>query len=644
MKSKYYLPLALIISAMLSLSAAGYYMYSEQDNLTEGTYKPAFTSTSSENQAEGETPAVKNETVYVLLNHRGDVTDQRIVNRIYDKADPDAGFIADYGTYLFFENMTAADTPQVKENRLLWPAGALGADDLYYEGKVDKTLPLEIEILYYLDGEEVTPEYLAGKSGRLELVFYFTNRLSYNEPLEYTDYTGNQVRKVDQNYVPLLVQGTIEVDLRMFSEIDPGPGLTIVMGQTASINFMAFPYPEETVRLSMVGEKIALDRISFMVAPQLPPLPDLDIEDALVQMLEGMQLFSEGFGELSKGAGQILQGLNRINEESDRLISSADGYEEIIARYLADRQEYLLMLEALNSDELAEGLEQLQNLLGQVEAAPDPATATEELSKAASEAEELNRRLKELDSALAELNSSSQEIKSHANTLLEENQPGTPLYELGAALLARETQIAGAIAASALAGQSIDNLSSSLTALQSDWAENYLPGLQALAELGALSESLAMIERLNTFSSELTNMKDYMNEIDSIIAEAGDMLENLENLPYALEQLAAGQARLTDGLEELSSGGFAAMEQGLIEGINEARAGKAKLELMRKLADDYRSYADNENNRLSEVRFIIQTPRLIAETDLGKTGETLSVEEESYWADQLWNKVTGLFK
>lgn len=644
MKSKYYLPLALILAAMLSLSAAGYYMYSEHDDSAKGNYKPAFASQSTDSITEGETAAVKNETVYVLLNHQGEVTDQRIVNRIYDKADPDAGFITDYGTYLFFENMTAADTPQVEENRLLWPAKALAGEDLYYEGKVDKTLPLEIEVLYYLDGAEVTPEYLAGKSGRLELVFNFTNRLDYNEPLKYTDYAGNLVRQDDLNFVPLLVQGTIEVDLRKFSEIDPGPGLTLVMGQTASINFMAFPYPEETVRLSMVGENIELNRITFMVAPQLPPLPDLDIEDALVQMLEGMQLFSEGFGELSRGAGQVLMGLNRISEESNRLIASADEYEEIIARYLVERQEYLSMIEALNSSELSEALEQLQYLLGEIEATPDPAAATKRLSEAVSEAEELNQSLKELDSALAELNSSSQAIKSHANTLLEENQPGTPLHELGEALLAREEQIAGTIAANAAAGQNMANLSSSLATLQNDWLDNYLPGLQALAELGALSKSLDMIESLNTFSSELTNLKDYMDEIDVIIAEAGSMLENLESLPAALEQLARGQTLLTEGLEELSSGGFAAMEKGLIEGINETRAGKAKLELMTKLADDYRSYADNDNNRLSEVRFIIQTPRLVAETDTVETGETLSVEEENYWTEQLWNKITGLFE
>lgn len=644
MKSKYYLPLALILTAMLSLSAAGYYMYSDHDDLAKGGYNPAFSSESTNTIAEGETPAVKNETVYVLLNHQGEVTDQRIVNRIYDKTDPDAGFIADYGTYLFYENMTAADTPQVEENRLLWPADALGSEDLYYEGKVDKTLPLEIEILYYLDGEEVSPEYLAGKSGKLELVFNFTNRLSYDEPLVYNDYAGNPAQKDDQNFVPLLVQGAIEVDLQKFSEIDPGPGLTLVMGQSASINFMAFPYPEETVRLSMKGEKIELNRITFMVAPQLPPLPDLDIEDALVQMLEGMQLFSKGLGELSKGAGQVLQGLNRISEESDHLISSADSYEEIIAGYLEKREEYLFMLETLNSNELTEALKQLQFLLGEIEAAPDPAAATNGLSEAVLEAEELNQSLKELNGALAELNSSSQAIKKEASTLLEENPPGSPLHELGVALLAREAQVAGATTANAEAVKNMANLSGSLTALQSDWLDNYLPGLQTLAELGARSESLDMIARLNSFSGELANLKDYMDDIDIIIADAGSILENSGSLPAALEQLALGQARLNEGLEELNSGGLAAMEEDLINGINEAKAGKAKLELMTELAEDYRSYADNENNRLSEVRFIIQTPRLVAKMVTAETGETLSVEEESFWTEQLWNKVTGLFK
>lgn len=84
------------------------------------------------------------------------------------------------------------------------------------------------------------------------------------------------------------------------------------------------------------------------------------------------------------------------------------------------------------------------------------------------------------------------------------------------------------------------------------------------------------------------------------------------------------------------------MKDELINGINEARAGQAKLDLMKKLADDYRSYADNERNRHSEVRFIVQTPNIKVAADSAPESPE-ERDENKPWTEIIWLKIINLF-
>ncbi|NMD42196.1 MAG: hypothetical protein GYA86_02660, partial [Firmicutes bacterium] len=196
------------------------------------------------NEEGRESLAYKNETVYVVLDPEGRVVDQRIVNRIYQCNNAEAEKIKDYGDYQTINNMTSEATPALRENVILWDSNLLQEGDIYYEGITNKSLPVDFQIDYYLDGEKIEAAVLEGKSGNLRIVIKMKNNLEVGGTVAYQDYDGKTTRKKDPNYVPLLVQGTYTADLNKFSEIKATDGAGIITGQNINVSFMAFPYPE----------------------------------------------------------------------------------------------------------------------------------------------------------------------------------------------------------------------------------------------------------------------------------------------------------------------------------------------------------------------------------------------------------------
>jgi len=640
-----------IISLLIALVAIGsgiFYIAFNNGADTDETYNFASMNTGKTDQfvPGEETPAQKNETVYVLLDHYGSVTRQNIVNRVYGQVDPSASTVVDYGRYLSVENMVAAAEPVMEETRLLWDSRLLNGEDLYYEGILDKNPPVSINIAYYLDGEPISAADLAGKSGRLDLVIKAKNNLRYEEPISYYDYEGKLRTVEDTNYVPFLVQGELEADLNRFSNINTGDGINIITGQSARINFMIFPYPEEEITISMDGEDIELAKITFVISPQIPPLPDVDIEDELIAMLKGISLLSEGMKELSSGADQLLQGLTRFQNESSSLYAGMGDMDTLIEGYRQLSGQYRALMDDADLAEIDRALSMIRILLVQADEIPGPAIITEDIKMVAENSDRLAKQIEEFNGSLAALGNTSLPIRQEAERLIAENEPGSNLHQLGLILLEREAQVDKALSEKNLIDRTTGELIAAVGTLNSRWAYSYAPGLQALQELDNLlaGDAATMLEELPALIDQLSGYESYFEQIESVLAGLDNMAENLALLPGALDELASGQAQLSAGLRELRERGILAMEKGLIEGINESRFGTAKIDLMKKLADDYKSYADNENNRHSEVQFIMQTdPIRISQPSGKQLEENPKLEDNKYWYAALWAKITNLF-
>jgi len=111
---------------------------------------------------------LKNETVYVNLNYDGKTENIVVVNHISGDSNKDV-FI-DYGKYDNLEVLVNNVEPIMEANQIKWPTEILKSQDIYYEGTIIKTLPLKLDIKYFLDNKEIKGEDLAGKSGKLKIL------------------------------------------------------------------------------------------------------------------------------------------------------------------------------------------------------------------------------------------------------------------------------------------------------------------------------------------------------------------------------------------------------------------------------------------------------------------------------------------
>ena len=108
--------------------------------------------------------AVKEEAVYVRLSNGGSAEEIYVVNGFTFGGEQK---ITDYGDYSYVTNLSNADTLRMENGAVICEAGE---GSLYYEGSLlNAELPWEFSIIYKLNGKEIPPEELGGKSGRLEM-------------------------------------------------------------------------------------------------------------------------------------------------------------------------------------------------------------------------------------------------------------------------------------------------------------------------------------------------------------------------------------------------------------------------------------------------------------------------------------------
>ncbi len=118
-----------------------------------------------ENTSPALTGPAKEEVVYGKLNADGTVQRLYTVNHFAGSA---GRTVTDYGDYTAVRNMTTTDPIAYADGAVTLTPASDG--DLYYEGTMDPAatpLPWLIEIHYILDGKEIAPADLAGRSGAL---------------------------------------------------------------------------------------------------------------------------------------------------------------------------------------------------------------------------------------------------------------------------------------------------------------------------------------------------------------------------------------------------------------------------------------------------------------------------------------------
>ncbi len=270
----------------------------------------------------------KDETVYVFAKANGDV-DNILVNETLKNRDKSAT-IEDTTDLKDIVNVKGDETFTQNGNKITWDAAG---NEISYQGTTDRQLPVSVKATYYLDGNEISPEDLAGKSGKVKI------RL---------DYTSNETVTKDVNgkdediSVPFVaVSGMVLGD--NFTNIQVTNGKYLAQGESNIVVGYAVPGLDSGVKdaakdldteipdyveVSADVTDFSLDMTVTMLVngSEMDYSGDLDLTDLddLTEALSsaGDQL-ADGSGELSDGAGQVSEGAGTLASKMGDLTTGA---------------------------------------------------------------------------------------------------------------------------------------------------------------------------------------------------------------------------------------------------------------------------------------------------------------------------------
>lgn len=190
----------------------------------------------------------KSETVYVTMDATGAPTSKLVTDWLHtDKADV---HIRDKSDLTDIVNVKGNEQPTRKGDTLTWN---VAGTDLYYQGKTDKALPVDIRIRYRLDGREIAPAELAGRSGKVTIEITMTN----------TDARAVEVGgKTVTMYTPVQAAGGLILPEETFSNVVVENGALLADGSKQVAAFLCLPGLDKSLDLS--GSDIAeLKGLSF---------------------------------------------------------------------------------------------------------------------------------------------------------------------------------------------------------------------------------------------------------------------------------------------------------------------------------------------------------------------------------------------
>ena len=289
----------------------------------------------------------KDETVYILTGADGAV--EKIIVSDWLRNPYGSAKLQDRTTLLDVENVKGEETFTASGGKLVWDAQG---GDIYYQGTTDKELPVDVAVTYLLDGRTVTPEELAGKSGRVTIRFDYTNR-----QFEMMDVGGKQ----EKIYVPFAMLTGMVLDNDRFTNVEVSSGKVYSDGNRTAVMGLALPGLQESLDLD--AEKLDIpnyvevtaDVENFELAAAVTVavsdvFADVKVgeSDSLEDLQGSLDALTDAMDQLMDGSSALYDGLDTLLEKSGELV---DGIDQLAAGAEALRS---------GTGELEAGTKQLQ--------------------------------------------------------------------------------------------------------------------------------------------------------------------------------------------------------------------------------------------------------------------------------------------
>ncbi|RGI84894.1 hypothetical protein DXD84_05395 [Dorea formicigenerans] len=325
----------------------------------------------------------KEESVYVKADASGNVKKTMVSEWL---KNPEKGTISDTSELKDIKNVKGDETFETgSNNNVSWKSEG---NDIYYQGTIDKELPVDVKVSYKLDGKSISPKDLKGKSGKVEIQFSYDNKSKQT-----VNVNGEDV----EMYTPFTMVSAMMLSSDEYSNVSVENGKLISDGDKNIVVGVAFPglandlnlkdldmdidIPETVtitadVKDATVGTSITMASAELMNEFGLDDIDSFDdlqdsiddLEDATNQLVDGSKeaadgskeladgagTLNDGAGTLASGAGTLADGVNTLNEKSGTLVSGVNTLASGVQAYTGGVEEIYA-----GSNDLVSGAQEL---------------------------------------------------------------------------------------------------------------------------------------------------------------------------------------------------------------------------------------------------------------------------------------------
>lgn len=605
----------------------------------------------------------RDETVYVIANTDGSV--RQIIVSDWIQNGLAAAQVEERSELSQVEAVKGSATYTLgQDNARVWDAQG---QDLYYQGSIEKALPVDMTVTYQMDGQTVTPGQIAGKSGHVTIRFDYENR-----QYEMVEIDGTE----EKIYVPFAMLTGLLLDSDRFTNVTVSNGKLFCDGSHTAVVGVAFPGLQEDLamekdRLDIPDYvEIEADVKDFSLATAVTvassglfdQLDDETLEKLeLGELTDGIGRMTDAMDQLMDGSSQLYDGLCTLLDSSQQLIDGVDrlcqGLNELTSHNSqlngGAKQVFESLIAAANSQLQTSGLtvpeltvdnysQVLKSLLQQLDGASAYAESEARKKIEAAVAAQREQVSAAVTQAVGQQTAAQveqaveqqvwQQVLSAAGLTEETYDAGTAAgaisqkqqEQLQAALkaqMASET-IKGLISQTkaakmeseelcALIGQKTEQTMAELVEenLQSEEVQSQIRSAAEQASAGAQSIR-SLKEQLDSYQSFYQGLLAYT----AGVAQARDRAAQLQS---SLPALTDGVTRLRDGSMELSDGLRQFREEG-IQKLADALGGdlgqlSSRLKAIREAAQNYRSFSGDAEDMPSQVRFIYRMEAIEAQ-------------------------------
>lgn len=297
----------------------------------------------------GDVDVVNTETVQIYLSPEGDVESRRVYEQLtltgngaVDLANP----VAPDG----LRNLAGFGGLEVEGGHQVVEGQVDGSEQIRTVSDHTGDLPVTVTPTYRLDGQEIGPDDLVGRSGRLEVTFVVANQTSREQQITVTDGAGNEVTRTVRVPVPLV--GSLATTLPAgFTRVEPNGASTAGDGKGGtklSYTMTLFPpLGSDTAELTYAAtvEDAVVPQVDVTLLP-IDPFANPTVRKAADSYDSGATTGAElvaGAGEidtnllkLRDGAAELLAGLVKLSDGAAELNSGLAGRAGPGSRQLAD--------------------------------------------------------------------------------------------------------------------------------------------------------------------------------------------------------------------------------------------------------------------------------------------------------------------